>query len=63
MRADLAAGYVGEKTVDEFLKRVGKEYPLPRVADGRRRLWLIDDLDKAIAPEGKVGYDEHAGDL
>jgi hypothetical protein len=22
----------------------------PRVAEGRRRLWLIDDLDAAIAP-------------
>lgn len=49
MRSDLAAGYVGERTVDEFLKRIGKEYPLPRVAEGRRQLWLIDDLDAAIA--------------
>lgn len=50
MREDLAAGYVGEKTVADFLKRVGKDYPMPRVAEGRRRLWLIDDLDAAIAP-------------
>lgn len=50
MPADLAAGYVGEKTIEDFLKRVGKDYPLPRVAEGRRRLWLIDDLDRAIAP-------------
>jgi hypothetical protein len=50
MRADLAAAYVGERFVEDFLKRVGKEYPLPRVAEGRRRLWLIDDLDAAIAP-------------
>ncbi|MBR0944681.1 hypothetical protein [Bradyrhizobium liaoningense] len=49
---DLAAGYVGEKTVEAFLQRVGKDYPLPRVDEGRRRLWLIDDLDRAIAPEG-----------
>jgi hypothetical protein len=34
------------------MKRVGHEYPLPRVTDGRRRLWLRDDLDQAIlAPE------------
>lgn len=51
MRAELAAAYVGEKTVEGFLKRVGKEYPWPRVKDGRRQLWLIDDLDKAIAPD------------
>jgi hypothetical protein len=38
MRAHLAAGYVGEKTVEDFLKRVGRDYPKPRVADGRRRL-------------------------
>ena len=50
MPAELAAGYCGETTVEDFLKRVGKDYPLPRVAEGRRRLWLIDDLDAAIAP-------------
>lgn len=55
MAADLAAGYVGEKTVEAFLKRVGTEYPQPRVCEGRRRLWLIEDLDKAIAPEHALG--------
>jgi hypothetical protein len=50
MAADLAAGYCGESTVDAFLKRVGKDYPHPRVAEGRRQLWLIDDLDAAIIP-------------
>ncbi len=49
MPADLAAGYCGEKTVKGFLHRVGKEYPFPRVKEGRRQLWLIDDLDRAIA--------------
>ena len=49
MAAHLAAGYCGETTVEAFLKRVGKEYPQPRVAEGRRRLWLRDDLDAAIA--------------
>jgi hypothetical protein len=43
MAADLAAGYCGEPTVEDFLKRVGEEYPNPRVKEGRRRLWLIDD--------------------
>ena len=46
----MAAGYCGESTIDDFLKRVGKDYPLPRVVEGRRRLWLRDDLDAAIAP-------------
>jgi hypothetical protein len=46
----MAAGYCGKTTVEDFLKRVGKDYPLPRVAEGRRRQWSIDDLDAAIAP-------------
>jgi hypothetical protein len=50
MAADLAAGYCGEPTVEDFLKRVGKEYPNPRVKEGRRQLWLFDDLDNAIVP-------------
>lgn len=50
MNAAHAAGYCGEETVEAFLKRVGTEYPQPRVAEGRRRLWLRDDLDAAIAP-------------
>jgi hypothetical protein len=50
MPADLAARYCGEKTIEAFLRRVGKDYPLPRVKEGRRQLWLIDDLDRAIVP-------------
>ncbi|WP_340672529.1 hypothetical protein [Bradyrhizobium ottawaense] len=53
MAVEFAAGYCGEKNTEDFLKRVGKEYPLPRIEEGRRRLWLKDDLDKAIAPEGE----------
>ena len=51
MPAAIAAGYCGERTVEAFLKRVGSEYPKPRVKEGRRQLWLRDDLDRAIAPE------------
>jgi len=50
MAAELAAAYCGERSVDAFLRRVGKEYPNPRIAEGRRRLWLRDDLDVAILP-------------
>lgn len=50
MPVDLAAGYVGETSVEGFLKRIGKDYPQPRVCEGRRRLWLKDDLDRAIVP-------------
>lgn len=63
MAADLAAAYCGERSIDAFLKRVGKEYPSPRVADGRRRLWLRDDLDNAILPAELAPTRDVAGDL
>ena len=63
MGAELAAAYCGEFTVDAFIKRVGREYPLPRVSDGRRRLWLRDDLDQAILPPELVRVADVAEDL
>jgi hypothetical protein len=63
MSADLAAGYVGERSVEAFLKRVGREYPNPRIAEGRRRLWLRDDLDKAILPSELSRVADVAEDL
>jgi hypothetical protein len=50
MNADLAAAYCGEPNAKAFLKRVGSEYPKPRISEGGRRLWLRDDLDQAILP-------------
>jgi hypothetical protein len=50
MPVELAAAYCGETTVEAFIKRVGSEYPEPRVSEGRRRLWLRDDLDQVILP-------------
>ena len=63
MPADIAAAYCGEDTVEAFLKRVGTEYPRPRIADGRRRLWLRDDLDAAILPPELVLATDIAVDL
>ena len=57
MGAPLAAGYVGEETIEGFLRRVGIDYPQPRVKEGRRQLWLIDDLDRAIAPDRSAVVD------
>ena len=48
MDAALSAAYCGEPSIEAFIKRVGKEYPLPDVAEGRRRLWLKEKLDRAI---------------
>jgi len=54
MMAELAAGYVGEKHVEDFLERVGKDYPQPRVTQSaRRRFWYRADLDRAIRVEGE----------
>jgi hypothetical protein len=63
MSADLSAIYCGELSTKAFLKGVGAEYPLPRVNDGKRRLWLKDDLDKAILPSELAGLHDVAEDL
>jgi hypothetical protein len=63
MNAELAAGYCGETTVEAFIRRVGKEYPLPRICDGKRRLWLRDDLDLAIRPPNLASVRDLVEDL
>jgi hypothetical protein len=63
MSAAVAAGYCGEDTVEAFMKRVGNEYPQPRVNDGRRKLWLRDDLDQAILPPELTAVRDLAEDL
>ena len=63
MSVELAAAYCGETNTEAFLKRVGKEYPQPRVREGRRRLWLRDDLDAAILPAELVRAADVAEDL
>jgi hypothetical protein len=54
MPEDVAAAYCGEKTVEAFLRRVGKDYPAPVVDEGRRKIWLERDLRKAIGLEDEV---------
>jgi hypothetical protein len=49
--------------VGAFLARVGNDYPLPRVSDGRRKLWLRDDLDSAILPDELRHVADVAADL
>jgi hypothetical protein len=63
MSAELAAGYCGENSVEAFTKRIGSEYPHPRINDGRRKLWLRDDLDRAILPAELSGVPDVAEDL
>jgi len=45
------------------MQRVGTEYPLPRVNEGRRKLWLRDDLDQAILPPDLRAVRDVAEDL
>jgi hypothetical protein len=63
MCADYAAAYCGEPTVEAFIRRIGTEYPKPRINEGRRRLWLRDDLDRAILPPELATVADVAGDL
>lgn len=65
MNAAMAAAYCGEASARAFLARVGpnREFPLPRVREGRRVLWLKDDLDKAMDPRGDESERDIAGDL
>jgi hypothetical protein len=63
MCAAVAAGYCGENSIEAFMKRVGTEYPQPRVNDGRRKLWLRDDLDQAILSPDLAGVRDLAEDL
>ena len=62
MGAELAAAYCGESSVNAFIKRVGSEYPQPRICEGRR-LWLKDDLDAAILPPELTRAADVAADL
>lgn len=49
MNADMAAGYCGEKHVEDFLSRVGETYPPPKwIETTRRRFWSRIDLDRAL---------------
>lgn len=61
MNAAYAAGYCGEPSVEAFLERVGTEYPVPEVNEGRRRLWLRDNLDRAMGVgDQEVGLQDAA---
>jgi hypothetical protein len=63
MSAEFAAAYCGEPNTEAFISRVGKEYPRPRISEGRRKLWLRDDLDNAILPPEFARIADVAEDL
>ena len=48
MRAESAAAYVDEKSVETFRRAVGKLYPKPIKVSGKGERWLKEALDEAI---------------
>ena len=48
MRAQTAAAYVDEPSVDSFLRGVGAMYPSPINVSGKGKRWLREDLDRTI---------------
>jgi hypothetical protein len=48
MRAQTAAEYVDERSVDSFRRSVGALWPRPLKVTGKGERWLKDDLDEAI---------------
>ncbi len=61
MTPELAAAYVGERSVAAFLRRVGTEYPKPCVDEGtgkgKRQIWNKIDLDRVIGATEGSGID------
>jgi hypothetical protein len=64
MRAETAARYCDEKSVESFRRAVGTIYPLPVRVSGKGDRWLRDDLDAAIdSLTGKVVRIKDAADV
>lgn len=49
MRAETAAAYVDEKSVNSFRRGVGKVYPPPVHVPNKGDRWLRSQLDAALA--------------
>lgn len=63
MRAETAAAYVDEVSVEAFLRRAGKVYPKGRKIRGRGCVWAKEDLDTAIGAMKGVTSGSLAEDL
>ena len=48
MRAQTAAAYVDEPSVESFLRGAGSTYPHPVNVTGKGNRWLREDLDRSI---------------
>jgi hypothetical protein len=64
MPAKIAAAYVGEPSVESFLRAVGSLYPQPITITGKGKRWLLDDLDQAIDHlTGRASHVSDAADI
>lgn len=48
MRAETAAAFCDERSVEAFLRSVGTLYPKPKPISGKGDRWLRADLERAI---------------
>ena len=48
MRADMAAAYVDERSVQTFLNKVGTHYPRSAHGAGTTAAWQKSDLDRMV---------------
>ena len=64
MRAETAAAYVDEKSVETFRRGVGKIYPPPEKVPGKGDRWVKDAIDQAIERlRGRVKAIRDAADV
>jgi hypothetical protein len=64
MRADQAAAYVGERSVEAFRRGIPKLYPEPVRVPGKGDRWLKEGLDAAIdRVTGKAPSIKNAADV
>jgi len=57
MRAETAAAYVDEVSVEAFRRAIPQLYPRPLDVKGKGERWLREDLDRAIeAMSGRTTY-------
>lgn len=62
MPVEMAAGYCGERSAESFLREVrAGTYPRPAIKRGRRQIWLKEDLDRIVTPQGSASNGAAAG--
>jgi hypothetical protein len=48
MTAEIAAAYVGERSVQAFRRSVGRLWPKPIIVPGKGQRWTREKVDEAI---------------